>query len=178
MSEIDFTLAERISKLTGSEIFRCYQCQKCSSGCPVGDEMDLLPAQVIRLVQLGYKDKILSSKTIWVCASCETCTTRCPNEIDIAMVMDSMREECLESGHSPAFMDVIHFHKSFLSSIESFGRVHELDMIGKYKLKSKKYFDDMRLGFEMFRRGKIKLFPHKIKGRKEIRKIFLECGDR
>ena len=75
---------DRVVESVGEEIFACYQCYKCSAGCPVSFAMDILPHQVIRSVLFGQKKKVLSSKTIWICASCETCTTRCPNEIDIA----------------------------------------------------------------------------------------------
>src|SRR3990172_12582159 len=76
----------------------CYQCKKCSSGCPLTFAMDLLPDRVIRLAILGQEEMLLQSRTIWVCSSCETCTTRCPNGIDIAGVMDWLKEEALRRG--------------------------------------------------------------------------------
>ena len=155
-----------------NEVFSCYQCQKCSSGCPIANEMDILPAEIIRLLRLGFMERVLSSRTIWICASCETCTTRCPNEIDIAAVMDQMRHESIKKGYTPVDEDVLHFHRSFLSSIKTFGRVHELEMIGLYKMKSGRYFDDLLLGFNMFRKGKLKLLPHRIRGMKDIKRIF------
>ena len=81
----------------GEEIYDCYQCYKCSAGCPVSFDMDLLPHQVIRSVLFNQEEKVLSSRTIWICATCETCTTRCPNEIDIAGVMDVLRQIQTES---------------------------------------------------------------------------------
>ncbi len=165
-------MIERIAELTGNEIYRCYQCQKCSSGCPFAQYMDFPPAVIIRMIHFGMKEKLLSSETIWVCASCETCTTRCPNEIDIAHIMDALRQECVREGFKPAGKNVYLFHSAFMSSIKSYGRVHELGMLGKYKLKSGNFFDDLKLGYDMYKKGKIKLFPHKIKGMRDIKKIF------
>ena len=171
MEAVDQTLIEQVAEKAGDSIYNCYQCQKCSSGCPAAEFMDYLPAEIIRMIQYGYKDKILSSETIWVCASCETCTTRCPNEVDIAGVMDIMREMCVDSGQKAAVSNVLSLHKSMLGSIKRNGVMFELGMLINYKLKSKKYFDDLMLGYKMFRKGKIGLLPSKIKGLKDIKRI-------
>ncbi|MBU2572747.1 MAG: 4Fe-4S dicluster domain-containing protein, partial [Elusimicrobia bacterium] len=80
-----------IAKESGQNVNLCFQCKKCTAGCPVADEMDITPTQVIHAIRLGQNDLVLNSKTIWLCASCETCTTRCPQEVDIARVMDACR---------------------------------------------------------------------------------------
>ena len=105
------TFRDVVIESVGEELFDCYQCYKCSAGCPVSFEMDLLPHQIIRSVVLNQKEKALSSKTIWICASCETCTTRCPNEIDIAKVMDVVRQIQLESGSEAKEPRVPVFHQ-------------------------------------------------------------------
>ena len=153
-------------------VSRCYQCRKCTNGCPLTPEMDYLPNQVIRMVQLGMKDELLKSETIWVCASCETCTTRCPNDIDIAGVMDALRHIALEEKVPAAVTRVPQFHQSFLNSIRRFGRVFELGMTAEYKLRTRDFFSDMGLGLGMFKRGKLKVLPHWIKGRGEVKEIF------
>jgi len=83
---------------SGENLQACYQCQKCSAGCPVAEAMDLLPNQVLRHIQYGHREKVLGSKTIWICASCYTCSVRCPNDIDIAKIMDTLRHLALRSG--------------------------------------------------------------------------------
>ncbi len=82
----------KIEELSGQKILACYQCGKCSAGCPALSEMDILPNQVIRFVQLGFKDELLKSKSYWVCASCLTCNARCPKGIKIAEVMEAVRQ--------------------------------------------------------------------------------------
>ncbi len=102
----------------GSEIRvqDCYQCQKCSAGCPVAFAMDYKPNQIMQMVSLGMKERVLSCKTIWVCASCYTCSTRCPNDIDIAKVMDWLRQTAIREGVPPAEKEVALFHSTFLES--------------------------------------------------------------
>jgi len=79
-----------IETISGESLLACNQCGKCSAGCPVAFSMDLLPNQVIRLAQLGIED-VLTSQTIWTCASCLTCVSRCPKGIDLPRVMEAMR---------------------------------------------------------------------------------------
>lgn len=85
------TFIERIEELSGENVYACYQCGRCSAGCPVASEMDLLPNQVIRMVQMGLVDEVLKSKTLFLCASCFTCESRCPKGIDMARVMEAVR---------------------------------------------------------------------------------------
>jgi len=141
----------------------------------------MLPHQVIRSVLLNHKEKVLSSRTIWICATCETCTTRCPNEIDIAKVMDVLRQIQQESGEQANEPKIPLFHDSFLNSIKKLGRVHELSMLRNYslrsgdlreKLKTGQWKNDVKLGIKMFLRGKLRIIPSKCKTLKEVHKIF------
>ena len=151
---------------------KCYQCQKCSSGCPVAYAMDYKPNQIMQMISLGMKDRVLSSRTIWLCASCYTCGTRCPNDIDIPGVMDWLRQTAFREGIAPAEKEVSLFHSAFLDSIRTHGRVHELSLMARYKMKTGKWFDDFRLGWKMFLRGKLKLLPSRVRGQKELKGFF------
>jgi heterodisulfide reductase subunit C len=82
----------KVEELSGQNLLACYQCGKCSAGCPAVSEMDILPNQIIRYAQLGFKDELLRSKSIWICASCFTCNARCPKGINIAEVIEAIRE--------------------------------------------------------------------------------------
>ena len=82
----------KIEELSNQNLLACYQCGKCSAGCPAVSQMDILPNQIIRYAQLGFKDDLLKSKAIWICASCFTCNARCPKGINIAEVIEALRQ--------------------------------------------------------------------------------------
>ncbi|MGB9698346.1 MAG: 4Fe-4S dicluster domain-containing protein [Thermodesulfobacteriota bacterium] len=152
----------------------CYQCQKCSAGCPLALEMDIKPHQIIHLLALGQKERALASRTIWICASCYTCSTRCPNDIDIAGVMDWLRQTAMKEGIKPAIAEVPLFHETFLSCLKSHGRVHELSLMAKYKWKAGRWFEDLKLGWHLWTKGKLKFWPGQVKNKKEIKELFLK----
>lgn len=83
---------DKVEELSEENLYTCYQCGKCSAGCPSISEMDISPGEIIRLVQLGQEKEVLDSKTIWICASCFTCVTRCPKGVDLAKVMEALRQ--------------------------------------------------------------------------------------
>ncbi|MFB0505212.1 MAG: 4Fe-4S dicluster domain-containing protein [Thermodesulfobacteriota bacterium] len=172
----DPSFLDLVAQEGGENLLACYQCQKCSAGCPVAYAMDILPNQVIRMVQFGLRERVLTSNTIWICASCYTCSVRCPNDIDIAKTMDVLRHIALKSGVKLAERDIPIFHSVFLDSIKSKGRIHELGLIWQYKAKTRDFMKDAALGWKMFRKGKIKLLPSKFGGGKEIRGIFSRYG--
>ena len=167
----------------------CYQCKKCSSGCPLTFAMDLLPDQVIRLALLGQEEMVLTATTPWVCSSCETCTTRCPNGIDIAGVMDWLKEEALKRGYAIPQAQVSRFHQSFLETVRlGGGRLSEPLLLGLYSLRSGKTLEkfksgelkeELLLGWELARRGRLKLrIPKRLKGAKELARFFQQAREK
>lgn len=168
----DCAFLEAVEARSGEKVSRCYQCRKCSNGCPLAFAMDWMPNQIMRAVQLGLKEEILGSKTIWVCASCQTCTTRCPNDIDIAHLMDTLRQLSQESGVTPADPKVVKFHQAVLDSVRRHGRLFELGMVGRYKLKTLDLFSGAAIGAKMAAKGKLRLLPSRIKAKREVREMF------
>jgi heterodisulfide reductase subunit C len=169
-------LSFKVSQATGVNIRECYQCGKCTAGCPVGDRMDLRPSVVMRMLQSDYltaEEEILRSNSIWLCLTCETCYSRCPMELDIPKVMDYFRERSNAQGkvHSEA-RNIVAFHKAFLNSIERNGRLHEIGLILDYKIHSGKMFQDITLAPEMYSKGKLHLLPERIKGKKGFARLF------
>lgn len=165
------TLLARIEKEAGTSVNLCYQCGKCSAGCPVAFAMDYTPRKVIRLLQLGMVDEALKVDGIWICATCETCSTRCPRGVDIASLMDTLRREALAQGKITD-KKVAVFNEAFLDGVRSFGRTFEAGILMKHNLKTGQLLKDADLGLPMMSRGKVSLFPHKIKARNEVKKIF------
>ena len=168
----DSAFLEGVEQRSAEKVSRCFQCRKCTIGCPLSFAMDVMPNQVMRMVQLGLWEELLRSKTIWICASCQTCTARCPNDIDIAHVMDTLRQMSREAGVPAGEENIVKFHDAFLDSIRRHGRLFEMGMVGRYKLKSFDFFGGAKIGMEMVKKGKLKFLPSGIQGKREIRRMF------
>jgi len=170
--QIDFNLIE---KLSGEKISTCYQCEKCTNGCPMYFAMDIYPHKVMHKLRLSMIDEVLNSDTIWVCASCETCSTRCPNEIEIAHVMDTLRQLSMKAGVKKSQIQSPTFHKSFLNNVKLLGRMHEPTMALDYTLRSgglSGLMKQMNLAMGMLSKGKLKIIPTRFSAGKEVKEIF------
>jgi len=139
--------------------------------------MDYLSSQVMRLVQLGQEEEALESRAIWLCASCEACTTRCPMEIDIAGVMDTLRMMAIERKVALPDSRNSTFNKAFLKSVRRHGRVFELGMLAAYKLRAREFFSDLDKAPKMLAKGKLSLFPSRSGSVGEVRKLFRRARD-
>jgi heterodisulfide reductase subunit C len=98
-SRLGSSFVARIEKVSGQKLLACYQCGKCSAGCPMAAHMDVLPNQIIRMAQLGMEKQLLATRSIWMCVSCMTCNTRCPKDIRIAEVFEALRQTVLGTGN-------------------------------------------------------------------------------
>lgn len=161
---------------TGVQANKCYQCGKCSAGCPLSVEMDLPPSQIMRLLQTGMpgdEERVLRSYSIWLCLACEMCLSRCPMEIDIPRVMDYLRQESVRRKlQHPKAKKIIAFHRSFLDSIKTTGRLYEVGLVVDYKMRTGTLLQDVLTAPGMFTRGKLAIFPEMIKGRNQMKSIF------
>ena len=97
----------RIEKISGQKLLACYQCGKCSAGCPMAAHMDVLPNQMIRMAQLGMQQQLLETKAIWMCVSCLTCNSRCPKGIKIAEVFEALRKAALGGGQRNDHLEIM-----------------------------------------------------------------------
>ena len=167
-------LAEVNEKIDGVPIQRCYHCRKCTAGCPLASVMEYNPNKVIKMIQMGMKDEVLGSSTIWLCASCETCITRCPNKVDIARMMDTLREMAIRSGVKAGQKRILKFHNAFLHNIRFNGRINEPMMMVEYKLRSGDLFSDMASAVPMFLKGKLHLVSPRPKDMATVKRIFKE----
>jgi heterodisulfide reductase subunit C len=172
--EYDPSFLQEVEEHSGVHVSACFQCRKCSAGCPLTLAMDYFPDRIIRMVQLGLRQQALASEAIWLCAACETCLTRCPNEVDIPKLMDHLKQLALkERVPLPAAeKNIALLHGVFLASIKKWGRVHELGVMGNYKSRTGQMFTDLGLGWQMFRRGRLRLLPSRVRGLREVRGMF------
>jgi len=158
--QLSTELAERIRQATGENVFLCYQCVKCTSGCPLVEFFDLTPNQVMRAAQLGMEELLFSAKTPWLCASCQTCSTRCPQGLDIARVMDFIVSQALQRGVPPQVPEIAVFNKVFLRNVNILGRAYELGLMAELDLRRPQNLQrDLPLGLAVLRHGNIHLLP-------------------
>lgn len=181
----DLTFRDIVRERSGEDILGCFYCQKCTAGCPTAYVMDYSPARLLRMIQLGQKDEVLGSSAIWMCVSCETCGTRCPNRIRLAPVMDVLRQMALKEGYKPE-PAVYALHQSFLNSIKMWGRVHELSMIMEHKVRClltepplffRGLASDMMMGADLILKRKITFMPERVKRLREVKKLYEDAAE-
>jgi len=174
------SLKQQLEKVTGNNFACCYQCGKCTAGCPAGGFMDNPPARIMRLIQAGHVEDAIQSDALWYCIGCMTCTSRCPQNMEIAGTMDALREMALKDDASPAARSrklVTAFHTSFLNTVRKSGRLQELALVNSYKLRTRTFLQDAGAGVKMIKQGKINPMSalsskESVHARDQIEKIF------
>ena len=173
IEKTDSSFLEEAKQKCGEDLSLCYQCLKCTAGCPTAPYMDIRPNNIIRMIQMGMKKEVLGSSAIWLCVSCETCGTRCPNKIDIGVLMDALREMSIEE-KVPAKEKNIHLlHEAFVQSVKRGGRVHEATMLIDYKLRSKDFMTDLIPWNGTFSKREDSLISQSYQGERRRSKGFL-----
>lgn len=165
----------RIIGQSGTDFQRCFQCQSCGGGCPVSQAMTYRPNGIIRLVQLGLFREACESSDIWLCIGCNTCSMACPQAIDIAALMDAMRQMAVSEGFAVAEPDILNFHREVVNSIHRYGRTHKLEIMLRYKIRRLDMFSDMDVGLKMLARRKLDLRPSRIADSSAMRRVFEAC---
>ena len=175
----------RVEALAHTKVAECYQCGKCSAGCPRAEQMDVLPSTVIRLVQCGEVKRAASVASVWQCVSCLTCSTRCPKSVNIAGVMDALKEISLENKCvHPTQERILIFQRSFLNAVKRNGRINELEMVAEYKIRGFlsdgnpiQAMKDADLGLPMLMRNKLHIkVGSPVKDKALVKQIFAKCG--
>lgn len=170
--KIETTFAKQIEKECSENAYTCYQCKKCTFGCPVAYIMNYKPHQLIRAIQLGQKDLVIKDQSIWFCLSCQTCMTRCPQSLDFVKIADAVRIIAQREGYINPVVELAAFNSSFLALVEKFGRVYEVGLVALIKLKTREIMKDVALGLPLFFKGKFKLLPHRVRNIETVRRIF------
>lgn len=171
LATVDQAFIAEVEARSHQNIKTCYQCGNCTAGCPYTFAYDYSVSQIMRLIQTGQKDTVLKSRALWLCGSCQSCTTRCPNRIDVALVMDVCRHMAREAGYATE-RSVKIFTDAFLDSVERHGRAYELGLMAAYMTRSGRIFTDVDLAPQALLRGKLPFKPHPVKGRDQIARIF------
>jgi heterodisulfide reductase subunit C len=156
----------------GAQLALCFQCQKCTSGCPIAATADIKPHELVRLVQLGERDEVLSSRMIWECTSCQTCVTRCPHAVDLPAMIDALRRLSRDAGKVSPDNTVPVFNDIFLGAVRQMGRVYELGLMAAFKLRTRNLFQDVGKLPAMLRKRKLALRPAFVRGRSERARTF------
>lgn len=170
IAKMDNELLKRLDPEGKLNVATCLQCGRCSSGCTMRTETDILPHQMNRMVMLGLTDRLLASKAIWTCASCHTCVSRCPMNVDTPAIIDKLRAMASDAPADTQRIRV--FNEVMLANMRRFGRVYEFGMMGVYKMRTRDFFSDLAKFPTMLRKGKMKLAPPSVKGRGAAAKIF------
>ena len=161
------TRESAVARLLGearSSAALCYQCGKCSAGCPMGAEMSRKPHDIMRLVAKGRALEACAADALWLCLTCETCSTRCPTGADPAAVIDALREVAVREGVADLPRAIAAFHRSFLDQLRATGRLYEAGFILEYKLRSGALLQDAGNAPGMVRRGKLHPVPERMTG--------------
>lgn len=161
----------QVERESGQQVSRCYQCGNCSASCNYTYVYDYPANQIMRLIQLGQQDIVLESRSIWLCANCQACTTRCPCNIDVARVMETLRVMSVDRD-MVSIRNVRLFYDEFLNSVKIFGRVFETGLLAAYNIKTGKPFTDIDLVPKVLKKRKLAVMPHMGRGRKAVADIF------
>jgi len=168
----DADFAAEVERASRANLAACLQCAKCSSGCPVAARADLRPHVMVRLVQLGQRGEVLSSRMIWECTSCQTCATRCPQKVDIAAMNDALRRMSRAEGRVVAGTTVPAFNDIFLGTIRRLGRMYEMGLMTAFKLRTLRLMADVGKFPMMLAKRKLSLLPPWVRGGGERKRLF------
>ena len=150
---------QQIEAISGQNANLCFQCRKWSAGCPMAEWMDIKPAQIMHNIRLGREDVVLNSRAIWLCVGCETCSARCPQQVEPAAAMTAARVLALQKGVEPSVKEIGIYYKGFVSNMRLNGKIHDASVAGITQLLTGQLKDNLPLAWKLFTRGRVKLPP-------------------
>jgi heterodisulfide reductase subunit C len=171
----DLRFLDEVLAIPGGEAAAaCIQCGTCSGTCPTVRHMDSSPREIMAFVRAGYRDRVLNSSTIWMCASCYACYVQCPKEIKITDFMYKLKQIAMREGYeNPDAKRARVLARKFADTVRKFGRNSESRLLIKYFLATGIFsaLKFLGMGLSLLGTGRLDLFPKKIKGSGEVRAI-------
>ncbi|MFH0777623.1 MAG: 4Fe-4S dicluster domain-containing protein [Candidatus Eisenbacteria bacterium] len=157
----------------GEKIKLCLQCGTCSASCPTSYAMDYTPRQIIAAFRAGMLDRVLKSNTVWMCASCYSCTVRCPSGIKLTDIMYELKRLGTEYGLYARGATAPVLSREFVKLVDKYGRNAELSLLTTYYLKTNPFglIKMAPLGYKLFKRGRLSLRASRIKRQNELATI-------
>lgn len=190
-AELSKPLLQEIMERSEQNLLACYQCRRCASGCPVGDEAGVTPDRLIRMILLGDTEAAMNNLLVWKCLSCFTCGARCPNNIQTARINETIKQMAKESHAEPLLPKVAAFHNAFMKATSHFGRFNEVEFMGIYEMnnsvsamkigKLKNIADEVkassRLGLAMMRKKRLHFRLAKVRNLSEIKALYKKSAE-
>jgi heterodisulfide reductase subunit C len=179
-AELNRIFLEQVEDIpAGERIKRCIQCGTCTGSCPVSYAMDISPRQIIALFRAGEMETIMKSRTIWICASCYACTTRCPSGIKITDIIYALKRTAMEKKLEAKAPQVQRLANLFTENLLKYGRLHEGTLIRKYYTRTnmRKFLDLIPLARKMWTAKRLEPFPQRIKGRDSLARIIRKAQE-
>jgi quinone-modifying oxidoreductase, subunit QmoC len=179
-SELDKSFGETISrKAYGEKLLGCIQCGTCSATCPLSTYMDFTPRKIIAMVRAGFKEEVLTNRTIWLCASCYSCTVECPKGIKITEVMYTLKREAITQGIYPKRFNIPILARAFFNQVRNHGRTNEVYLMMSYFFSTNpfKAISQIPLATKMFFKGRLSPIQENIKHKEQLKKL-LDTADR
>ena len=161
----------QIEAISGHSTSLCFQCSKCSAGCPMAGQMDLKTAQVMHSIRLNREDVVLNCRAIWLCVGCETCSARCPQQVEPADVMNAARILALRNGIKPSIREVGIYYNAFVTSMWLNGKIHDISVVAATALLTGSIISEIPLALRLLVRGRVKLPPIPFSGSAGYRKV-------
>ncbi len=170
------TFLEQVEARSGEKVAECYQCGKCSGGCPFSSLMDIAPNQILEMIYYGLEEPLLRSRAIRTCIGCGTCEANCPAGFKMYRVMETLRHLAREKGVEPkADAGIVSFNRLFLDNVARFGRLQEIGLALEYNRKKGQLLRDSAMGARMFFKGMVgaaDLFPRRSATAAPVGRIF------
>jgi heterodisulfide reductase subunit C len=173
-ADLDRDFGKRIAKLAhGEKLYGCIQCGNCSATCPLSPYMDYTPRKIIAMVRAGFRDEVLSNSTVWLCASCYSCTVECPKGIKITDIMYALKREAIINKVYPKNFPIPALSKTFYDEVKSGGRINETWLLTKFYLRTNifKAFGFIGLALKLFSTGRLKLVEKKLVNKAQFKKM-------